>query len=63
MGRLLAVPLAARLSPSFLLRANLLGALLSSVLLVVAGRVSARRARIARYRSLSVEDEPRAILT
>lgn len=53
VGRLLAVPLAVRFSASFLLRANLLGALLSSVLLLMAGRVSARSARIARCCSLS----------
>lgn len=52
MGRLLAVPLAVRFSTSFLVRANLLGCLLSSVLLLLAGRVSARRIVLARYCSL-----------
>ena len=40
MGRLLAVPLAVRFSNAFLIRANLLGGLLSSLLLLLAGRVS-----------------------
>lgn len=40
VGRFLAVPLAIRFSTAFLVRANLLGGLLSSVLLLLAGRVS-----------------------
>ena len=47
MGRLLAVPLAVRFSTEFLVRANLLGSLLSSILLLIAGKVSDRSARIA----------------
>eukprot|EP00904_Undaria_pinnatifida_P013994 jgi/Undpi1/9725/HiC_scaffold_27.g12181.m1 len=45
VGRFLAVPLAIRFSTAFLVRANLLGGLLSSVLLLLAGRFGMGRAR------------------
>lgn len=52
------MPLAVRFSTSFLVKANLLGGLLSSVLLLLAGRVSARSIGIAIFRSLCVYRQP-----